>query len=161
MQTSTQWHKSAQDISVAKTPTVFEISTGGIVYKKENNVLLWLLVKHKGAGHWGFPKGHIGDLIKDERMEDAALREVREEGGITAKIIHNTPLVTQYYFRRGHMLHNKSVYYFLMKYISGETKDHDDEVSDAKFVEEEELPETLTFEIDKKAFKELKNNATS
>jgi len=143
---------------VGKTATIFETSTGGIVYKKEGGILLWLLVKHKGAGHWGFPKGHIGDLIKGERMEDAALREVREEGGITAEIVQHKPFITQYFFRRGDVLHSKKVYYFLMKYISGNTDDHDHEVTDAKFAREEELFKTLTFDSDKNAFEDLKHH---
>ena len=146
----------AQDTKVKKTATIFETSTGGLVYKKVDGLFLWLLVKHKGAGHWGFPKGHIGDSIKDERMEDAALREVREEGGITAKITHNEPSVAQYLYRRGPVLHNKKVHYFLMEYISGNVEDHDDEVTDAKFVDEEELSKTITFDTDIKAYEELK-----
>ena len=140
-----------------KPATIFETSTGGIVYKKEGGFFLWLLVKHKGAGHWGFPKGHIGDLIKHERMEDAALREVREEGGITAEIVQHRPFITQYFYRRGNVLHNKKVHYFLMKYISGNGDDHDHEVTDAIFMREAELLKTLTFEGDKKAFEEVKN----
>lgn len=139
-----------------KKATVFETSTGGIVFKKENEDLLWLLVKHKGAGHWGFPKGHIGDKVQNEIMEDAALREVREEGGVLAEIINNTPSMVEYFFRRGPILHNKKVHYFLMKYISGNVEDHDHEVTDAKFVNEEELLQTLTFDTDKKAFADLK-----
>lgn len=142
--------------NVTQKTTVFETSTGGIVFKKERDILLWLLVKHKDAGHWGFPKGHIGDTIENERIEDAALREVKEEGGITAEIVHHKPFITQYFFQRGNVLHNKKVHYFLMKYISGNGDDHDHEVSDAIFVREEELLKMLTFDLDKNAFEELK-----
>lgn len=140
---------------VSKKPIVFEQSAGGVVYKRVASSVLWLIVKHKGALHWGFPKGHIADKISNEAIEEAALREVREEGGIRAKIIQLTPEINEYFFRRGQTLHKKIVSYFLMEYISGDTKDHDHEVSKAKFVEEKELLETLTFENDRKIFHKL------
>jgi len=142
---------------VQNNPTVIEKSAGGIVYKRVASSISWLIVKHKGALHWGFPKGHIGDKNSNEAIEEAAIREVQEEGGITAKIVHADSVQTSYFFRRGQTLHKKTVDYFLMEYISGDTKNHDHEVSAAKFLDEETLLETLTFDTDRKAFKKLKN----
>lgn len=126
------------------------------MYKKTSSGPVWLIVRHKTAGHWGFPKGHIGDNVVDEKMEDAALREVAEEGGVTAHIADVAPVLTTYFFRRGMVLHKKTVHYFLMKYVSGDTANHDDEVSDAKFVDEVELLKTLTYDTDTEAFRKLR-----
>jgi len=136
--------------------TVFETSAGGIVYKKEHDIFLWLVVKHKGAGHWGFPKGHIGDNHENESSDEASLREVREEGGVVARIIYPSPGSTNYVYKLDSVLYKKTVHYFLMEYVSGNINNHDDEIIDAKFFAEEELMKTLTFENDKKAFKKLK-----
>ena len=43
---------------------------------------------------------------------------------------------------------DKKVYYFLMEYISGDPKDHDWEVSEAKFVALDEVFETLDYKTD-------------
>ncbi len=134
---------------------ITETSAGGIVYKKNDDKVLWLIVQHKKALHWGFPKGHIGDHVENELIEEAALREVSEEGGVQAKIISNTPINTTYFFKKGADLHKKTVHYFLMEYISGDTKNHDDEVAEAKFVETDEAWDTLTYNTDKEAFSKI------
>ena len=66
-----------------------ERSAGGIVYKKEGNKILWLIIKtlnraKKSKIVYKFPKGHLKDK---EFLKQAALREVEEEGKIKAKII--------------------------------------------------------------------------
>ncbi len=134
---------------------ITETSAGGIVYKKEGDTLLWLLIQHKKALHWGFPKGHIGDHVENELMEEAALREVQEEGGITAKIINDSPIDTTYFFKQDNTLHKKTVHYFLMEYISGDTSDHDHEVLEAKFIPTDEAWDTLTYNTDKEAFSKV------
>lgn len=129
-----------------------ETSAGGIVYKKERNKILWLITQHSKHKGWGFPKGLIGDKDKDEPINKAALREVEEEGGIKAKIIKLLPNPTQYMYRFKEFLIKKTVYYFLMEYLSGDPKNHDWEMSDAKFVTEEEAKKILSFKSDKEAF---------
>lgn len=129
-----------------------ETSAGGIVFKKKGSVLYWLIVQHSKARHWGFPKGHIGDIVPNEKKEEAALREVLEEGGISAQIISHDVFDIHYSYRLHDVLQKKTVYYFLMEYVSGDTEDHDWEVEEAIFMEEEELLNTLTYQTDKDAF---------
>ncbi|OGK10818.1 hypothetical protein A2767_05895 [Candidatus Roizmanbacteria bacterium RIFCSPHIGHO2_01_FULL_35_10] len=128
-----------------------EISAGGIVFKK----LSWLITQHSQHKGWGFPKGLIGDKNSKEKMKEAALREVEEEGGIKAKIINNQPIKVQYKYKFQDFLVDKTVYYFLMEYISGDPKNHDWEMMDAKFVDENEVKKTLTFKSDQKAFEKI------
>lgn len=141
-----------------KTKT--EISAGGIVFKnvsrsKFHVARLWLICQHSQHKGWVFPKGLVGDHAKDEAMEQAALREVEEEGGIKAKIITNKPIITNYqYIWKGNLI-KKTVYYFLMKYISGDPKNHDWEMQEAKFMTEEEVKKTLTYRSDQEAFEKM------
>lgn len=150
-----------------------EFSSGGIVYRKlksvdnkvdsnENNNskltpsnLEWLVCKHSQNKTWGFPKGLIGDNDKTESIQSAALREVREEGGINAKIILDVPVTTKYsYFWKEEKV-NKEVKYFLMEYVSGDVKDHDWEMSEVKFVKENEVLDILSHKADKEAFEQI------
>jgi len=64
------------------TPT----HAGGIVYRISEGVVKFLLVgpKKEKPDEWVLPKGHIENR---ERPEQTALREVREETGITARIV--------------------------------------------------------------------------
>ncbi|AEB11380.1 NUDIX hydrolase [Marinithermus hydrothermalis] len=66
---------------------------GGVVFNPQGEVLLI----RDANGYWVFPKGH---LEPGETPEAAAVREVREETGIEARIVH--PLSsTRYINARG------------------------------------------------------------
>lgn len=132
-----------------------ETSAGGIVRKVENSTVLWLITQHSQHKGWGFPKGLVGDTIKDEPPEQAAVREVQEEGGITARIIHPEPVEVTYSYMSGDTRVNKNVFYYLMEYVSGNPEDHDWEVSEAKFVTEDHVRAMLTYESDKRAFEAI------
>lgn len=136
---------------------IYQKSAGGIVYKKnkDNNPqnYLWLICQHSQHKGWVFPKGLVGDKKVNESMIDAALREVEEEGGIKAKIVNNNPIITNYQYQWQKKLIKKTVYYFLMEYLSGDPKNHDWEMSDAKFVSASEVKKTLTYQSDIEAFK--------
>jgi len=141
-----------------------ENSAGGVVYKKEDSAFFILLINPREPNfgpprdYWSFPKGHIDE---GENKEQAAVREVREEAGINAKIIEK--LGTEKYFVNasyGKFL--KFVDYYLMEYIDGDTEDHDKEVAEARWVEIGEAEKMLKFEHDKEVFnrakKKLVNN---
>lgn len=132
-----------------------QISAGGIVYKRFENQTLWLITQHSQHKGWVFPKGLVGDKISNEKMDVAAIREVEEEGGIKARIVNNNPVETFYQYQFEGSLIKKTVYYFLMEYISGDPKNHDWEMMDAKFATAEEVIKTLTYQSDKQAFEKI------
>ncbi len=139
-----------------------QTSAGGIVYKKipttnygRTTPYLWLICQHSEHKGWVFPKGLVGDHEKNESMEKAALREVGEEGGIKAKIINDQPIKVQYSYQWNNVLVKKIVYYFLMEYLSGDPKNHDWEMSEAKFVNADEVKRILTYPSDKQAFETI------
>jgi 8-oxo-dGTP diphosphatase len=57
---------------------------GAIILSPDNDVLV---VQGKGTGKWSFPKGH-GNL--NERPLEAAIREVKEETGISLEGVEYT-----------------------------------------------------------------------
>ena len=61
------------------------LEAGGIVFWDGNVVL-----RRNRKGHWLFPKGH---LEEGESLEEAALREVREELGLEARIVDKAGVV--------------------------------------------------------------------
>lgn len=88
-----------------------EISAGGVVYRMERGVPLYLLIRDS-YHNWGFPKGH---LEQGERADEAAQREVREETGLSAVALRGSIETIDWYFRfRGRLIH-KICYFFLME----------------------------------------------
>lgn len=132
-----------------------ELSAGGIVYRQTSQGLEWLITKHSQYQKWAFPKGLVGDVDKNELMETAALREVAEEGGVQAKIIRKITTPSRYVYTFNNQKITKTVWYFLMKYVSGDPANHDQEVSKAKFAPANEVLKTLNYENDRRIFQEL------
>ena len=133
----------------------FEFSAGGIVYKKEENKLLILVSQHSQHHGWVFPKGLIGDKIKNEGKEETALREVEEETGVRGKIIKPLKEVQYWYVFEKEKI-KKTVYYFLMEYVSGDIKNHDFEMENVEWIEPENVEDRLTYKSDKQVWEEAK-----
>lgn len=132
-----------------------ETSSGGIVYKKTDSGFLWLVTQHSQHKGWVFPKGLVGDINENEKMEDAALREVEEEGGVQARIINPHPVQVTYSYTWNDIQVDKTVFYYLMEYVSGDPANHDWEMMDAKFMTEAEAMKILTYPSDQEAFEEI------
>jgi 8-oxo-dGTP diphosphatase len=136
----------------------FEYSAGGIVFQKSKikNQKSILVCQHSQHHGWVFPKGLIGDHIKGEGKEETALREVKEETGINGKILKPLkPIEYRYVFEEEKI--KKTVYYYLMEYISGDTKDHDFEMENVEWIPEDKVEERLTYSSDKKIWEEAKD----
>ncbi|MEN3282293.1 MAG: hypothetical protein V7607_3433, partial [Solirubrobacteraceae bacterium] len=80
-----------------------------------------------GSKVLALPKGHPE---QGESAADAALREVREEAGVDARLVEQLGDVRYWYMRNGRRI-AKVVSVFLLEYVGGELPDHDREVEDA------------------------------
>jgi 8-oxo-dGTP pyrophosphatase MutT (NUDIX family) len=60
-------------------PAHREFAAGALLFRRDGEQMLFLLVYSQRNGIWGFPKGHIEP---GESERDAALREIFEETGI-------------------------------------------------------------------------------
>ena len=124
-----------------------EFSAGGIVFNDKGQVLV---TQHSQNKHWSFPKGLLDH--PEQTTEESALREVREEGGVEAKIVGKVGY-SKYVYTFNNEKIFKVVTYFLMEYLSGDPKDHDWEVSEAGWYEPEDALKQLTFSQDKELLK--------
>lgn len=129
--------------------TETQVSAGGIVVRGEGPNAQVVLISVGSPPRWQLPKGLID---KGESPEAAALREVREEAGIEAELVKLLEKVEYWYqsTRDGQRVrYHKFVYFFLMKYVSGDVADHDREVNDAVWVSASEAEERLAFKSEK------------
>jgi len=121
---------------------VEEISAGGVVVRGDE-VLVVVPTRRaaNGARVLALPKGHLDG---DETDEQAAAREVREEGGVEADLVEPLGDV-RYHYRRDGRLISKRVRFFLFRWRSGSPHDHDHEIEDARWVPIEQAVTELTY----------------
>ncbi|MDE2591116.1 MAG: NUDIX domain-containing protein [Patescibacteria group bacterium] len=132
-----------------------DFSAGGIVFKNESGKVYLLVSQHSQHHGWVFPKGFIGDKIAGESKEETALREVQEETGIIGKILEPLPKITYWYQMEGEK-HKKTVYYFIMEFVGGDTSKHDWEMEQVEWLPIEEVTNRLTFDSDKVIWEQAK-----
>lgn len=113
----------------------FEKSCGAIVFRKGKHHIEYLLVFNKKgmmSGHWGFPKGHVEG---NEAEQETAIREIREETGLSVRFVDGFRKVIQYAPKPGV---KKDVVYFLAKAKSDEVQIQLSEIADYRWTLYEE-----------------------
>src|SRR6185437_11733316 len=88
-----------------------------------------VLVGYQRDDTWTLPKG---TPAVGETVEETALREVREETGIEARIVDDLGSI-QYSFARRGVRFNKEVRHFLMEAVGGDVTLHDAEYDEARW----------------------------
>jgi 8-oxo-dGTP pyrophosphatase MutT (NUDIX family) len=86
-----------------------ETSAGIVLFRKEDSKILFLLL-HYPSGHWDFVKGKMED---GESTHETAIREAREETGITdITFLENFEEWIKYDFQyKGELVHKKVVFF--------------------------------------------------
>jgi 8-oxo-dGTP pyrophosphatase MutT (NUDIX family) len=124
----------------------YEVSAGGLVLRRNGATLEALLIGRGVPRVWSLPKGHVE---KGETHEQAALREVREETGCWAEILIKLSDIS-YWFYLNRTKHKKSVHFYLMRYLTGHTDNHDHEVDEARWFEIKAAKKALKYVNEKR-----------
>jgi len=114
-----------------KGPVHKEVSAGGVVYRRVDGGIEVVLASRRtrrGDLAWGLAKGGIEE---GESHEEAAVREVLEETGLTAEIEASLG-ETKYFYVWEDTRIRKTVHFFLMRHTGGDPADHDDEMEEIR-----------------------------
>jgi 8-oxo-dGTP diphosphatase len=134
---------------MSKIPTRSQVSAGGVAYRRRDDQIEVVLISVGERGRWQLPKGMIDEA---ESIEAAAMREVREETGLDTEMVRSIDKVEYWFYSksrgRGIRFH-KVVHFYLLHCLSGDVRDHDDEVNEARWFEISQAIEALTFPNEK------------
>lgn len=171
-----------QNSSNLESPQILrEFSAGGVVFKKiegknQDSEVLWLVARNTPSEMfpqeiWRLQKGWIDDReggkhpgpissgevkATEADLQKGALREVREEGGVIAKIIRK--IGTSKYFMnstRGRVM--KFVTFYLMEYLSDAPEGFCFETSEVLWLTLPEAIKKVTHSNEKEILKEAGN----
>ena len=137
-------------------PTTTQVSAGGVAFRQQGDLTEVALILVGPKLRWQLPKGAINP---DERIEDAARREVREEAGIETDLISLLDRIEYWFYvtRGGKRIRfHKFVHFYLMHYRSGDVTDHDHEVEEARWFEIGQAIELLAFESEKEVVRKAR-----
>lgn len=90
------------------------ISSGGVPWDGGKR---YLLIKRMDEGLWGFPKGGVET---GESLEEAAMREIKEETGLIGSIVCPIQSIHYRFYRPGSDVNiTKTVHYYLVRTRAG------------------------------------------
>lgn len=133
--------------------TRLEISAGGVIYRRQPGATEVCLISTQDGKAWQLPKGIIEP---GEEPEVAAQREVQEETGLLGELVKPLDKIEYWYVWNedaGPVRVHKYVDFFLFRYVSGSTDDHDHEVDEARWYPLEEAEKTLSFDGERRVMR--------
>jgi len=122
-------------------------SAGGVIFRRSDDLVEVALIATKKKTVWTLPKGIID---KNESPEMAAVREIQEETGLTGAILDQIGEKSYWFYLKDENAKcKKTVTYFLLKYVSGDTSEFSWEVDEARWFPIKEASGLLAYKSDR------------
>jgi 8-oxo-dGTP diphosphatase len=142
---------------VIRSSTIrIQVSSGGVIFRKAKRRGVEIaLISVKDGKVWSLPKGLVEE---GEEEAETAVREVREETGLSGRIVERLGDITYwYYLKEDNAKCKKTVHFFLLEYISGSTSDHNWEVDEAEWFPIEDALRKVSYKGDKEILQKAKD----
>jgi 8-oxo-dGTP pyrophosphatase MutT (NUDIX family) len=119
------------------------VSSGGVVYRQQNGSLETVLCGRSEPVRWSLAKGTPDP---GETLEETALREVREETGLEVQLDSSLGSIEYWFSDRGsEVRYHKTVHFYLMVPVGGDTAQHDPEFDVVRWFPVDEALETMAY----------------
>jgi len=141
-----------------KVPVRDQTSSGGVVFRRggDEGQIEIAIISVGPQRRWQLPKGLVD---QGEKPEATAVREAREEAGVDTRVTAHIETIEYWYagLERGiRVRFHKHVHFYLLEYVSGDTRDHDAEVNEARWVPIDEAAGQLAFEGERRVVERAK-----
>jgi 8-oxo-dGTP pyrophosphatase MutT (NUDIX family) len=116
-----------------------------------------VIVSVGGQNRWQLPKGLVD---AGENPEIAAVREAREEGGVSSEVVQLLETIEYWYAGLDNGIRvrfHKRVHFYLLRYISGDTNEHDWEVNEARWVPIDDATSQLAFDNERRVMQQARD----
>ena len=158
-----------------------EFAAGGVVFKKEKDEngqinTLWLVAKNNPSKDypdetWRLPKGWLDDIEKgkkpgplatgtkrasNDQIIAAAVREVKEEGGVEVKIISKIATDNYFYTDKEKNKVAKFVTYFLMEWERDYKDGFGEETEEVRWLDYKKAKNKLSYAREKNILEKAK-----
>lgn len=124
-----------------------QVSSGGVIFRPHNGTIEIGLIALRGGRIWALPKGR---LEEGESLEQAACREVMEETGLIGEVLQRIGEISYWFYAKeeGVKIH-KTVHFYLIRHLRGETNNDSWEVDEARWWPLDEALKVLTYKSER------------